>query len=84
MRAVWRPTARNFFGRVTPAYLDDLLTNLLGLESSNPGVKAFRAMRKADKAHAMERLFSDPEYQAVWGVTPETKARIDAWVPEGA
>jgi ParB family chromosome partitioning protein len=84
VRAVWRPTAANFFGRVSAAYLDDLLKNLLGLEPSNPGVKAFRGMRKADKAHAMERLFSDPEYQAVWGVTPETKARIDAWVPDCA
>lgn len=30
----------------------------------------------------MERLFSDPDYQATWKIDAEKKARIGAWVPD--
>ncbi len=84
MRAVWRPTAANFFGRLTSGALDDLLKELLDRTDADPGIKEFKAKRKGEKAQALERLFSDPEHQASWLVTPEQKARLDAWVPPGA
>lgn len=84
VRAVWRPTARNFFGRVSAATLDDLFKQLLDRDDSDPAFKSFKVLKKGEKALAMERLFADPEHQATWLVTPEQVARIAAWVPDCA
>lgn len=82
IRKVWTPTAANFFGRVSGAYLDDLFVSLIEAEASDSRVKAFRDKKKKEKADAMERLFGEPEYQAALGVTADQKARIAAWVPD--
>lgn len=82
IRQVWTPTAENFFGRVSADYLDALHLDLTGCDPQGNGFKAFRAEKKAEKARCMERLFSDPDYQAAWKIDAETKARINAWVPD--
>ncbi len=83
VRAVWRPTAANFFGRVSAAYLDDLFKTLLERDDADQGFRTWKAMKKGEKAQAMERIFNEPE-QDVWTVTTEQRARIDAWVPDCA
>ncbi|MDH2329215.1 ParB/RepB/Spo0J family partition protein [Cereibacter sp. SYSU M97828] len=82
MRSIWTPTAANFFGRVSGAFLDALLQDLLGLEENDTAFRGFKSQKKAAKAAEMENLFSDAETQAQWNVTPEQKAKIDAWTPD--
>lgn len=81
IRDVWTPTAAGFFGRVSADYLTDLLAELLGADAEDKRVKSFKSQKKGAKAEAMERLFSDPEYQAAMGVTAEQRKRIADWVP---
>ncbi|MCE6957919.1 hypothetical protein LAZ40_02460, partial [Cereibacter sphaeroides] len=82
IRKVWTPTAVNFFGRMSGAWLDNLFANLLDAEPGDIRVKGFRDKKKKEKAEAMERLFSDAAYQAASGVTSEQNARIAAWIPD--
>lgn len=82
MRQNWTPTAASFFGRVSGGYLDDLFTTLLDIEPGDTRLRAFTSQKKKAKAEAMERLFSDAEYQAALAVTPDQKARIAAWLPD--
>lgn len=82
IRKVWTPTAVNFFGRMSGAWLDNLFASLLDAEPGDIRVKGFRDKKKKEKAEAMERLFSDAAYQAASGVTSEQKARISAWIPD--
>lgn len=83
IRHVWRPTVANFFGRVNGTYLENLLADLTGCDRSSPEFKAFAGGKKKEKAATLERLFSDPETQALWKIDADKKARIDAWAPEG-
>ena len=81
VRAVWRPTGANFLGRVRGDVLDALFKDLLDRSDDDAGFKAFRALKKGEKVAAMERLFADPGGTGEWLVTPEQRARIEAWVP---
>ena len=84
VRAVWTPTADGFFSRVSADYLTDLLAELLDTGTENRRIKAFRALKKTEKALAMERLFLDGTYQRAMGVSPEQSQRIADWVPSDA
>ncbi len=57
--------------------------DLLERDDADQGFRTWKAMKKGEKAQAMERIFNEPE-KDVWGVTPEQRARIDAWVPDCA
>lgn len=82
LRAIWTPTAENFFSRVGGPYMDALLADLLGAEPTDERVKAFSKSKKKDKADIMGRLFADPQTQALYQITPEQAARIAAWRPD--
>ena len=82
VRAIWTPTAENFFSRVSAAYLDALMIELTGTDPAATTFKAFKDQKKAAKAQSLERLFSDADYQAVWQIDAEHKARIAAWLPD--
>lgn len=82
IRSIWTPTVANFFGRVSAAYLDGLVAELLDRDETDTQFRVFRSLKKGAKAAELENLFSDPETQARWKVTPAQKARLDAWVPD--
>lgn len=82
LRKVWTPTAENFLGRVSADYLEALMLDLTDTDPQGSGFKAFKAQKKAAKALSLEKLFSDPDYQAAWQIDAEKKARIDAWLPD--
>jgi ParB family chromosome partitioning protein len=84
IRDVWTPTADGFFSRVSADALTDLLADLLDAGPQDRRIKTFRALRKTEKAAAMERLFLDGTYQHVLGVSPEQSRRIADWVPSDA
>ncbi|PJN95031.1 hypothetical protein CNY89_10910 [Amaricoccus sp. HAR-UPW-R2A-40] len=77
-------TADGFFSRVSAHALTDLLAELLDAGPQDRRIKAFRALRKSEKAAAMERLFLDASYQRVLGVSPKQRQRIADWVPSDA
>ena len=81
IRAVWTPTAENFFKRVSGAHLDEIWRDLLDLAPDHPGATSFARLKKGEKAERLEKLFSDPAMQEAHGVTDAQKARIDTWLP---
>jgi ParB family chromosome partitioning protein len=82
IRAIWTPTDTNCFKRLNGAQLDALYMDLLDLSTTDANYKNFTVQKKSGKVEGMHELFHDPEYQALCGVTPEQKARIETWVPE--
>ena len=84
IRDVWTPTADGFFSRVSADALTDLLAEFLDAGPQDRRIKAFRALRKTEKAAAMERLFLDASYQRAMGVSSEQRQRIADWVPSDA
>lgn len=83
IRAVWTPTAVNFFSRVGGPYLNALWCDLLELAGDRPTVTTFAKLKKKEKAEKLEALFTDGDLRSALGVTEAQAARIDAWVPEG-
>jgi ParB family chromosome partitioning protein len=49
IRAIWAPTAENFFTRVKGAYLDTLWREMLGLPDTHPTVTTFARLKKRAK-----------------------------------
>ncbi|PHS19330.1 MAG: hypothetical protein COA78_00315 [Blastopirellula sp.] len=82
IRKVWTPTAENLFKRISGSMLEGIYCELLDLKPTDERVKTFAKLKKADKAIALEDLFSDPTKQKVLGVTNAQKDRIDTWVPD--
>ncbi|MDG3040466.1 ParB/RepB/Spo0J family partition protein [Roseicyclus marinus] len=81
IRAHWRPTLANFWSRVPGPYLDRTLRTVLpdriGLHDD------VAAMKKADKAAELDRLFRlDPETVDALKLTPDEIAAIATWLPE--
>ena len=81
MREIWSPNATNCFKRLKGAQLDALFLDLLGRDEGDADFKGFKKFKKGEKDKMMDAIFHDAEVQAVYRVTPEQKARIDAWVP---
>ena len=82
VRSIWTPNAANCFKRMKGHQLETLFMFLLDLKPSSSAYKGFAKSKKGEKDAILEALFNDPTAQKVRGVTPEQKARIDAWVPE--
>ena len=69
----WRPTAANYFDRVSKQVILDALTDVGGLELSS----RFASVKKGDLAISAERVFAGTYITEV-----EVRERALAWVPE--
>ncbi|MFC3101208.1 ParB/RepB/Spo0J family partition protein [Altererythrobacter lauratis] len=69
----WRPTAANYFDRVSKQVILDALADVGGTELSS----RFASVKKADLAMSAERVFSGTYITEV-----EVRERALAWVPE--
>jgi ParB family chromosome partitioning protein len=69
----WRPTAANYFDRVSKQVILDALTVVGGLELSS----RFAAVKKGDLAMSAERIFAGTYITEV-----EVREKAVAWVPE--
>lgn len=69
----WRPTAANYFDRVSKQVILDALTDVGGLELSS----RFASVKKGDLAMSAERVFSGTYITEV-----EVREKALAWVPE--
>ncbi len=69
----WRPTASNYFDRVSKQVILDALTDVGGLELSS----RFAAVKKGDLAMSAERVFAGTYITEV-----EVREKALAWVPE--
>lgn len=83
IRKDWMPMAENFFSRVSASHLTDLICEFRDCDTRDERVAAFAKLEKAEKADRMEQLVSDPTTQKLMGLTPEQKAKLDKWVPNG-
>jgi ParB family chromosome partitioning protein len=73
MAAWWRPTAANYFDRVSKAAILDALAAVGGPELSS----RFASVKKGDLAMSAERVFAGTYITEV-----EVRERATAWVPE--
>jgi ParB family chromosome partitioning protein len=73
MAAWWRPTAANYFDRVSKQVILDALTDVGGVELSS----RFAAVKKGDLAISAERVFAGTYITEV-----EVREKALAWVPE--
>ncbi|PLK22343.1 chromosome partitioning protein ParB [Porphyrobacter sp. TH134] len=69
----WRPTAANYFDRVSTQVILDALTDVGGLELSS----RFASVKKGDLAMSAERVFAGTYITEV-----EIREKALAWVPE--
>ncbi|MGD9471112.1 MAG: ParB/RepB/Spo0J family partition protein [Novosphingobium sp.] len=69
----WRPTAANYFDRVSKQLILDALTDVGGLELSS----RFASVKKGDLAMSAERVFAGTYITEV-----EVREKALAWVPE--
>lgn len=69
----WRPTAANYFDRVSKQVILDALSDVGGLELSS----RFAAVKKGDLAMSAERVFAGTYITEV-----EVREKALAWVPE--
>jgi ParB family chromosome partitioning protein len=69
----WRPTAANYFDRVSKQVILDALTDVGGLELSS----RFASVKKGDLALSAERVFAGTYITEV-----EIREKALAWVPE--
>ncbi len=83
VRKTWTPTAENFFGRVSTAYLLDLWCDLLGLNPDHPKATTFAKLKKREKAEKLADLFASEDTRSAHGLTKDQCARIAAWTPDG-
>lgn len=75
---LWRPTARNYWGRVTKAHSLNIARELIDARWADDHASA----RKGDLAAALEAVFSD-EAENRAGTTPATAAKTRTWLPDG-
>ena len=76
VRAIWTPTAENFFKRAPGAYLDALWCEMTGADPESGEARGFAKAKKGEKAARLETLF-DPATE----LGAEQKARLAAWLP---
>src|SRR3546814_6381421 len=69
----WRPTAANYFDRVSKQVILDALTDVGGLELSS----RFASVKKGDLAMSAERVFAGTYITEV-----QVREKALAWVPE--
>lgn len=84
MRDVWTPTAVNFFRRVRTGLLDQILEEALQLDARDSRMRAWRKMKKAEKAAHLEKLMGgDDAVRDSYKLSPAIRRRLDRWTPEG-
>ena len=74
----WRPTARNYWGRVNKAHSLSIARVLIDSRWAYEHANA----RKGDLATTMETIFGG-EAESRAGVTPAIAARTRVWLPDG-
>ena len=74
----WRPTAVNFFGRVTKDYMMAAARETI----SDAWAEENKGMKKGNLAKSMEDAFSD-EGRTRAGLRVETAKRTSQWLPDG-
>lgn len=83
-RAIWTPNKSSFWGRMPSAYMDQQFAALTGFAEGTKEQEGFAAQKKSGKADEMDRLFTDPEYQAALGLSDDQIEQIAAWMPDTA
>lgn len=80
-RAIWTPTAANFFNRCPVPYLIRLWAELVPADQEDAHF-VFGAAQKKAKAQLLHRLFNDLDYREALGLSRAQTTAIDTWLPE--
>lgn len=79
-RRLWTPTGPGYFSRLPGPALDRIWTRLAPDRAGNDHAD-FRAMKKADKAQHLHRLFGDADFREAMGLSRAEAQAIDSWLP---
>jgi ParB family chromosome partitioning protein len=80
-RAIWTPTAANFFNRCPAPYLNRLWAELVPADQEDAHF-VFGAAQKKAKAQLLHRLFNDLDYREALKLSRAQTTAIDTWLPE--
>ncbi|MDP1577861.1 MAG: chromosome partitioning protein ParB, partial [Cypionkella sp.] len=80
VRDIWTPTASAYFSRIPVSVMDEVWCNLVP-DDRTPTHATFRALKKADKAGNLHKLFNNDDYREAIGLSREQNTRIDTWLP---
>jgi ParB family chromosome partitioning protein len=80
VRSLWAPTKSAYLSRLPSSALDDIWCNLTP-DDRTPNHADFAALKKADKADLLHKLFNDSDWREAFGLSREENARIDTWLP---
>jgi len=75
LRSVWRPTAANYWSRVSKGHILDTL-HALGLDDL---AREYAAQKKAALAEKMEALFAEPPSS----LSDKQRLALKSWAPDG-
>lgn len=78
-RHIWTPTASAYFRRLSGPVLDAIYTTLTPSDKADH--PAFKTLKNAAKATALEALFSDASVREALGLSRAEAEAIDAWLP---
>jgi ParB family chromosome partitioning protein len=79
-RRIWTPTAAGYFSRLRAAALDPIWTALVP-DDRDPTHAKFAALKKAEKAQLLHRLFNEADFRELLGLSRDQNAAIDQWLP---
>jgi len=82
IRAVWRPTLANFFGRCPVSYLD-AVQEMIFADGAPDIFAPWTGLKKKEKAALLSTLFdTTPETIKAYGLSDDLVARLNTWIPE--
>lgn len=79
-RLIWTPTGPGYLSRLPGPALDAIWAELVPADRE-PTPARFRALKKAEKAGHLHRLFNDSDFREAIGLSRAENAAIDAWLP---
>lgn len=79
-RKIWTPTAAGYLSRLPCHALDGIWVDLVP-DDRTPNHATFRALKKAEKAQHLHRLFNDTDFREVLGLSRAQNTAIDTWLP---
>ena len=80
VRAIWTPTNDGYFARLPVGALDRIWMELVPSDLARIG--AWAKLKKAQKAQDLHDLFNSADYREALGLSRDTTATIDAWLPK--
>lgn len=78
VRAIWTPTKDGYFARLPVPVMDRIWAELVGSADAS---RRWATLKKGQKAQELHDLFNSADYREALGLSRETNATLDTWLP---